>query len=141
MNFSGITMVSKGSKIMNCAVGRLSFEAVPDKKDFLPARIVSDHDKESILKGNVSTDSNRGVDDGNGKDGKSVAADLFKQRYFENTLGWDFDNIWCWDAQNDRPALRSVGVGAKPVSAVPAPASEQTTTDLLTQQVRANIWL
>ena len=145
MNFSGIAIVSKGSKIMNCAVGRLDFKATSDKKDFLPARIVSDYDKTSILKGNVSTDSNRGVDDGNGKDGKSVAADLFKQRYFENTMGWDFDNIWCWDDQENRPALRSVGVGSRLESSVPAQPQPQApdvpTTDLLTQQIRANIWL
>ncbi|MCX8006485.1 MAG: hypothetical protein N2688_16325, partial [Burkholderiaceae bacterium] len=45
-------------------------------------------------------------------DGKSVAAALLTQRYFEHTLGWDFQNVWDWDAQERRPTLRHVGVNA-----------------------------
>lgn len=56
-----------------------------------------------------------------------------KQRYFENTLHWDFDTVWKWDAKEDRAVLR------------PDAKSQQTTNakmmDLLTQQIRANIWL
>lgn len=85
---------------------------------------------------NISIDSHKAT---KFHDGESVAAALFKQRYFENTLGWDFDNIWYWDDKEDRPALRSVGVGSAPKAA--AQPANGPTTDLLTQQIRANLWL
>jgi MoxR-like ATPase len=65
---------------------------------------------------------------------------LFKQRYFEHTLGWDFDTVWQWDDAKDRPALRSIGMGATPQQAKPA-GKDNNMVDLLTQQMRANIWL
>lgn len=94
----------------------------------------------STLENNCSIDSNDGTDDANGHDGKAVAATLFKQRYFEYTLGWDFDAIWQWDDKEDRPALRSVGVGARPPATQPT-EPKASMVDLLTQQMRANIWL
>jgi MoxR-like ATPase len=65
---------------------------------------------------------------------------LFKQRYFEHTLNWDFDTVWQWDDQENRPALRSVGAGATSQQANPA-AQQANMVDLLTQQISANIWL
>ncbi len=94
----------------------------------------------STLENNISIDSNPGEDNQNGKDGKTVAAALFKQRYFENTLGWDFDTVWRWDDKEDRPELRSVGLGTSPQYAQ-STAPEADMADLLHQQMRANIWL
>jgi MoxR-like ATPase len=73
---------------------------------------------------------------------QKIAATRFKQRYFEHTMGWDFETIWIWDDQNDRPALRQVGIDATPTpTGTAASAKAAPTVDLLTQQVRANIWL
>jgi MoxR-like ATPase len=135
--FSGIADTCVASSIRLCALGK--FE-VKESYTRLKNRIANEVLKASTLGKNVSIDSNRGVENSNGKDGKTVAAALFKQRYFEHTLGWDFDTVWQWDGTNDRPALHSVGVGATSQQA--KAASQKTNmTDLLTQQMRANIWL
>lgn len=101
------------------------------------------------LENNAAIDSHAGTDDSNGVDGSSVAAVRFTQRYFENTLHWDFDTVWQWDAANERPALRAVGcrlrllktkrLGLSALRAVGSGAAVQQ--NLLTAQMRANIWL
>ena len=135
---SGITPhCESDSKIQYCAIGEC-------KKSFhWGGRIVGEISKESDSIGNVSIDTNNSQST-NACDGESVSAILFTQRYFENTLKWDFDTVWMWDEQKNHPVLRQVGVRAdtsgtteekKPVSA------QTNTNDLLTQQIRANIWL
>lgn len=131
--FSGIADTCDAGSIRLCAVGEFAGKG-------LICRIVREVQNAVTLGKNASIDSNTGTDDINGPDGKTVAAALFKQRYFEHTLGWDFDTVWRWDDANDRPALRSIGAGATLQQA--KPASQKTNmTDLLTQQMRANIWL
>ncbi len=103
-------------------------------------RITINFNKTSTLESNVSIDSNSGEDEINGCDGKTVAALLFKQPYFEHTLGWDFDTVWEWDYVDDRPALRSPSVGTTSQQTKSA-SQEANMTDLLAQQMRANIWL
>lgn len=93
----------------------------------------------ATLKNNAPIDTNPGTDDANGEDGKTVAAARFNQRFFEGSLGWDFDTVWQWDSANNRPTLRlnaSTDAAAQPTS-----ASSSPTQDLLTRQVQANIWL
>ncbi|MCX7255414.1 MAG: AAA family ATPase [Polaromonas sp.] len=135
--FSGIAYRCSDSTIRQCAVGRLISSTNHDKWE---GRIIKFPEESSTLENNASIDSNPGKDESNGKDGKTVAAALFKQRYFEYTLGWDFDTVWQWDNKEDRPALRSVGVGAASQHTKPA-AQQANMVDLLTQQISANIWL
>lgn len=96
---------------------------------------------------NKMGDRNYGEGDKDGQQGQSISAQLATQRFFENTLGWDFENVWCWDDANNQPALRHAGVGARPaglqaaVASLAAPADDTSMADLLTQQVQANIWL
>ena len=75
-------------------------------------------------------------------DDKTVSAALFTQHYFENTLNWDFENTWQWNNAENRPELQSVGVGAV-VEGFKSSLSNSNdkTDDLLTQQIRANMWL
>lgn len=135
IEFSGIAQRCDNAIIRKCALGKLELGG----NTYLNNRIVCEVIKSSF-QNNASIDSNSGMDDINGKDGKTVAAALFKQRYFELTLGWDFDTVWQWGNANDRPALRSVGMGATSQQAKPA-SQKINMTDLLTQQMRANIWL
>lgn len=94
------------------------------------------------LKNNASIDTNPGTDDANGSDGKTVAAARFNQRFFEHTLGWDFDNVWQWDTTHDHPVLRFPDlVKTNTLTKVNTEATTVPTEDLLTQQVRANFWL
>ena len=99
---------------------------------------------------NYSLDQNKieliyGEDDKDGPQGQSISAQLATQRFFENTLGWDFENIWYWDDANNQPALRHAGVGARPAglqaSVTPLTAPDAGMADLLTQQVQSNLWL
>jgi MoxR-like ATPase len=128
---SGIADCCDGSAIRNCATGRFSLDGSFVR---LKHRIVADLRDTSVLSNNAAIDSNSGSDDINGRDGKTVAAALFKQRFMEHTLDWDFGRIWEWDHRNDRPALRWAGAG----TAVPRAAGM---ADLLEQQLRANIWV
>lgn len=69
-----------------------------------------------------------------------MSAALFQRHYFEHTLDWDFTNIWQWDDVKGHPVLQSVGVGANVNSGTHALVDPQA-DDLLTQQMRANLWL
>lgn len=133
---SGIAPICDASIVRQCALGRL--EQTSGRVSL--SRIVMNVINASTLENNASVDSNPGTDNINGTEGKTVAATLFKQRYFEHTLGWDFDTVWQWDDKEDRPALRSVDVGAASQQVKPA-AQAANMTDLLTQQISANIWL
>ncbi len=135
-NFSGITKICDASIIRQSALGRMDRDSYVNMR-----RLVWEKKDTSTMKNNVSIDSNPGKDDIDGEDGRTVAATLCKQRYFQNTLDWDFDNIWIWNNKEDRPELRSVGAGAA-ISQQVKPAAQQTNMmELLTQQMRANIWL
>lgn len=154
LNFSGIAADCLDSSIRQCAIGKffMTGSNVNWKSRITGSKPTITNQQTGGLFGaiqaslqtinvnntftlinNVSIDSNRGQDNIHGTDGKTVAAALFNQRYFENTLDWDFETVWQWDDKKDRPALRSVGTGVA--------AQAANMTDLLTQQMRANLWL
>ena len=142
--YYGFNKYTNGGVLKNSFVGNILGRK-------LTSRISGSRGVDSIkLENNYSVDSNQfesGISDKNGSNGQSIAADLVTQRFFENTLGWDFENIWYWDDANNQPALRHAGVGARPaglqaaVASLAAPADDTSMADLLTQQVQANIWL
>jgi MoxR-like ATPase len=94
---------------------------------------------QSTLRDNIVL-RQKGEIDGGGKGGKSISPVLFQQRYFENTLGWDFTSTWQWDDAQGRPTLRSVGVDAT-VDIGRRESINAPMADMLAQQMRANIWL
>lgn len=112
------------------------------KKMIFARRIAGRRLNGGVLRNNAALDSvqsESGSNEPDGLNGASVAAASFNQYYFEHTLGWDFNSVWTWDEQTKLPALRQVGVGAADiVSATPAGTKQ---ADLLTQQLRANLWL
>lgn len=132
LSFFGLSNdVDSKSSIVSCAIGlvknasEVSFTQ-NDKKKYISSR------KNVIIDKNIT----------NSKifDGAKIDSTLFKQRYFEINLGWDFENIWYWDSTVDEPRLRTVGAG----NATPQedfPTGDTITADLLTQQVKANLWL
>lgn len=91
-------------------------------------------------KNNFSSDINQIGDNNEECDGKTIASISLTKRFFENTLGWDFDKTWDWDAENNQPYLRNVGVKGNDAQDNQAP-STSTVTDNLGQQLKANIWL
>lgn len=56
---------------------------------------------ETILVNGEEINSN----DTYGVDGKGIPESLLSQSYFENTLNWDFADIWTWDIKENRPVL------------------------------------
>ena len=136
--FSGITSHCKNdSEIRYCAIGKCK------KEIRWNGRIAGKISEEFNSIRNISIDINNSSSN-NACDGESVSANLFKQRYFENTLGWDFDTVWMWDEQKNHPVLRQVGVQADTSGTTEekkAVSAQTNTDDLLTQQIRANIWL
>ncbi len=96
-----------------------------------------------LLKSSYKT-SKSAFMDGFQANGKTLDAAQWKQRYFENTMGWDFDNVWVWNDAKNHPELRYVGVGA--VQPQPKPKLKPQNTqrgmeDLLGVELRSNIWL
>lgn len=102
--------------------------------------IVKDVRGTSTLRDNIVLRQGIGQVDGASKSGKSISSILFQQRYFENTLGWDFTTAWQWDDAQGCPTLRTVGVGAQ-VDIGKRGSINVPVTDLLAEQMRANIWL
>ena len=137
---AGIACHCDNSTISHCATGPLS-----SVYDFITcARIACEVKSGSKLEHNISIEDNwRYDDDPNGPEGKTVAKAQWTQRYFELTLGWDFDTVWKWDSQNNQPTLQQVGVNAlgnKP-KAKPSQTAGKNTADLLTLQLQANLWI
>lgn len=135
--FSGISSQCDTSSIEQCAIGKLIRNEVENVQW---NRIIGHSLGGVTLKNNASIDSNLGEDKIDGKDGRTVAAALFKQYYFENTLDWDFDTVWQWDDKEDRPALRSFGLGVISRT-IKSTTQNANSVDLLTQQISSNIWL
>lgn len=150
-NFGGIVGKAKSSTIRQCAIGPL--QGVGALNEALNAVVgfygrvrrsrsrILQISEGASLENNASIDANPGNDEPNGPDGKTVAAARFNQRFFESSLGWDFDTVWQWDAANNCPALRLGADARPPVSAVSQSADGSPLQDLLTRQVQANIWL
>lgn len=133
--FCGIAGFCELSTIRQCAVGPLKVTVSGLRCNYRIAL----PDSSTTLQNNASTDTNPGIDDANRSDGKTVAAARFNQRFFEGSLGWDFDTVWQWDSANNRPTLRLNA--STDAAAAPPSASRSPTQDLLTRQVQANIWL
>lgn len=138
--FGGIAGCGSWSTVKQCAVGSIKLAL----RSWDSCHRIICESNGVTLENNASVDTNSGQDNPNGLDGKTIAAARFNQRYFEGSLGWDFDTVWQWDAANNRPTLR-FGANA---SQAADPASSNTTTangtplqDLLTRQVQTNIWL
>lgn len=136
VEFSGIAVSCDNSKINSCALGDFVV-AGPDARWY--GRIARGV-KNSELENNISIDTNTST---SYEPGKSIAAAQFNQRYFEYTLGWDFDTVWRWDDQKNQPILRAVGVGSAKLHRDGASEASADTSmvDLLTQQIHANLWL
>ena len=148
VNFSGIAQTVDASTIRRCAIGRFD---VTSFGAHWGDTIAEERKNNAVIEKNCAIDGIKAVagvwSGGQISHQKSeyceyIAAARFNQRYFEHTMGWDFETVWIWDDQNDRPALRQVGINATPMPrGASAPAKAAQTVDLLTQQVKANLWL
>jgi MoxR-like ATPase len=135
----GIVFAATSSEINCCAIGSLKTD---DRASGYQRSRVCGRNYRSKFSKNIALDSvhihrQRGTDD---EEGESIASTFFKQRYFENVLGWDFDTVWVWNDQENRPVLRDAGTSTSTTRSAPV-SSNPNRVDLLTQQVQANIWL
>lgn len=150
VKFSGIAQMADNSMVRQCALGRFDLMG---SLAFWVNSIVAEGKNNSLFDRNVAIDSidfevnqvrlwgGEATVSAQNKS-KSIAAARFTQRFFEHTLDWDFETVWIWDDQNDRPALRQVGIDAIPTpTEASASAKAASTVDLLTHQVKANMWL
>lgn len=100
--FSGVvySAFSASSSIEYCAVGKIDTE-----KTMTNNRVVKSCN--ANLRHNVSIGSNNWGEkkELDKESGQSIDKALFNQHYFENTLGWDFKNVWRWNIQENRPEL------------------------------------
>ncbi|MEN9374724.1 MAG: hypothetical protein RIR79_2276, partial [Pseudomonadota bacterium] len=131
-NSSNISLWSRSSTtVSNCTV--TACLSIKTQVDFGQTR--SDNDKIEGTKFNTCA-----VVNGFQANGKNLDSAQWKQRYFEHTMGWDFDNVWVWNDAENRPELRYVGVGAAQPQAKPQNPQEGM-EDLLGAELRENIWL
>lgn len=149
-------VVESGVKcdISGCVIGDLNIS--PESKVYV-ANVFSDNyysrnnSTDYTLKNNyvsVSTSNHkyrfmtRVEFDHKSRDGGIIPDEAFNQDFFENILGWDFDAIWQWNAQHNRPELQRVGVAAlKKISASIAHEQNQTSLPVLDDELKQNIWL
>jgi MoxR-like ATPase len=134
--FSGVANLCEESIISGCVLGTIQ----RTRDVSLNRCIACNIDDKSILEKNIALDGHGGASGGKGEDGKSLSAALFRQHYFENTLDWNFSDVWQWDDVEGYPILQSVGVGSKVHGDQSLPTHPQI-DDLLAQQMRANLWL
>lgn len=128
LNFFGLVRQGNNSSILNNALGKINA--------YTKTRFIDNY-SDTTLTNNISIDSNSGTSDANGKDGLTVPAAFFNQKYFEDHLGWDFENIWQWDTPKDHPTLRPL-IADKTTK---QPELKANKISLITQQLQANIWL
>lgn len=128
--FSGIARVVDGSTVASCALG--AFELKGRETAWYGRIAYEVRNQGKVADNNIALDSNT---DTARYAGKPIAAALWTQRYFEHTLGWDFQQVWRWDAQENRPALIAVGVGASRHEQA-AKAQAQ-----LAEAIRSHLWL
>lgn len=129
---AGIANICTNSTIRQCVLGPFDISS----NDVRLYRIAS-HFKEDgsvTLSHNAAIDSNTYYwdDKSSQHDCETIAATRLTQRYFEHTLGWDFTEVWQWDDTQSHPSLRALAI---------ARAMPTNMTDLLTAQMRANLWL
>lgn len=141
--FAGIAYhIEKNSMIENCVVGQL--ERI-SKNNTVQNRITDYKDDSSTLINNRSLDSNNQqnlgsayTSDANGLDGADISAKILNESYLSDNLDWDFDTVWQWDTQNNRPQLRTQN---SPKGLTALSSAEEGQESLLAQQMRNNIWL
>ncbi len=146
--FSGIAAYVDSSSISQCMVGPLQifvagslrFGGVLDdtRKIFgISKNLSSGFQKNYILD---SVDKSDNVDTPNAAYGGQLATVRFNQRFLENTLSWDFVNVWEWNDVTGLPTLRNIGVQAG-FSAHREKPDHPGNLDLLARQISRNIWL
>lgn len=137
-NFSGIACRVNGSVVEACALGLFELKGYSAALQGRIACEVTNQGK--VVDNNIALDCNTAT---SYFAGKSLAAALWTQRYFEHTLGWDFQDVWRWDAQENRPALRAVGVAAARSGADLARRRDQAAQAQaqFTEAIRSHLWL
>nr|WP_317401273.1 AAA family ATPase [Plesiomonas shigelloides] len=151
---SGVASWANGSDVSGCVVGELNVKG--SFKPFVENVFGDSYDcwhssKDNVLKNNYVSLSNlnyrtsRSINNKpnhQGVYGGVIIDEMFNQYFFENTLGWDFDSIWQWNSQHNRPELQRVGVAAlKKTSASIENEQSQTPLPVLNDELIQNIWL
>lgn len=134
----GLSKTCHCIEISCCAIGKIHTNILCHLHGFS-----KNNNGSEKLTNNISidqTDLCDRVDDANGKDGKTIPSGVFKRPYFKHRLGWDFNNVWEWDDLTDNPRLKSAGVGADN-NWIGEQANDAEKTDLLVQQMNANLWV
>lgn len=138
IDLAGITYSCTSSTIRQCAIGSIKLKG--DVNDRRGRRITTSIKTKSTVENNVALDCRPGESDPNGPDGKSISAALFSQHLLEHSLGWDFISIWQWNDTQRQPELRSVGLEAMSHTQRHT-APVEARGDILSEQLRSNIWL
>ena len=141
----GIAKTCDNSVVRHCAIGPLAVVIY---------RIVKENKNGGRLEHNISIESHLKQTDNEmkllvhqiresfGLDAKTISAAQWKQHYFELTLGWDFEQVWQWDHQNNVPTLRQVGVTALKTTTEQTPKQDgEKMVDLLALQLKDNLWI
>lgn len=155
-HMAGVARVGYNCNVSGCVVGDVNLVGHHSGNAFI-SNLFSDEDVDTnVFGGNYvsvltskrnykNRSLNRGkklVIDHKSIDGGIIPDEAFNQDFFENILGWDFDSIWQWNAQHNRPELQRVGVAAlKKTSASFENEQSQIPLPVLDDELKQNIWL
>lgn len=157
LQFSGIAAQVSDSSISNCLVGPLWVSGTNVRidgicKDSTSSTLISNYVLDSVeksihpyqlLANFTLIKANLGAhleDTKNDPSGGSLSEADCNQYFLEHTLQWDFTNTWEWDTVRSSPNLRKPNHSSHPITLLEKP-SNASNADLLTQQIRRNIWL
>lgn len=154
-NMAGIAYSGTECNISGCVFGELNLSVgdniISVNNLFSWYLNGGDNSSDYILNDNYVSEStynykcSSGRDDGVGHNrikGGVVFDGIFSEIFFKNNLGWDFDSIWQWNAQHNRPELQRVGVDAlNKISTSSENEQSQTPLPVLDDELKQNIWL
>lgn len=152
----GVSRSGKDCNVSGCVIGDVNLVGSHSDNAFI-SNLFSDEDVDTNVFGDnyvsvLTSKRNyknrswsrgkKAVIDHKSIDGGIIPDEAFNQDFFENILGWDFDSIWQWNSQHNRPELQRVGVAAlKKTSASIENEQSQTPLPVLNDELIQNIWL
>ncbi|MCQ8859421.1 AAA family ATPase [Plesiomonas shigelloides] len=152
---TGVSPKASPCSISGCVVGELNLTS-KNVANFYISNLFKDcsvnkgeRSKYSLSNNYVSVSTSKykingcgSMNNNNGFGGGVMGEEQFKKTFFEKTLGWDFDSIWQWNAQHNRPELQRVGVDAlNKISRSFENEQSQTPLPVLDDELKQNIWL
>ncbi|MGE6482140.1 AAA family ATPase [Psychrobacter namhaensis] len=132
--WSGIAFGCFESEIKGCVLDSVNIIGNGSSNVVKPASRIVNCMEQSILENNIAVSTHKSIGRNTIENGETVDKLRLTESYFKNILDWDFDSIWHWHNDKNSPILQT----SKTNNYL---GGKVSTEDLLTRQIRQNIWL